>query len=310
MTDKLALFEAERNRLEAIAYRMLGTQTDAKDIVQETYIKWQASQDVENPPAWLTTVCSRLALNQLTSARAQREEYVGVWLPEPLAGATEKTASHQVELDETISMAMLVAMEMLSPLERAVFLLHDIFEYRFDEIAEIVGKRADACRQAASRARKRLKASKPRFKVDEEIHTRLLQGFMYAAKNGDLDQFKALLAEDAVLIADGGGKASAALKPLHGPEVIAHFLARVWQNMIRKNVASEWRFHPINGSPGLMIYQEGKLVTAISLDVHDDRIQTLYAIRNPEKLRNLPPAPEAASETGSESLSKTFRDRH
>jgi RNA polymerase sigma-70 factor, ECF subfamily len=283
---KTQIFEAQRKTLEGIAYRMLGSLSDAADIVQDTYIKWQAqdTDNIKDSRAWLITVCSRLALNELQSARVKREAYFGVWLPEPLINEQHKDTSEQLELDESISVALLLALEKLSPSERATYILHDVFNYPFDEIADIVNKTNATCRQLATRARKRIQEEKPRFNSSSEEHKHLLDSFMLATRDGKMQQLEKLLANAVELYSDGGGKVQALPEVLQGSQTIANFFTKIWQQYDHNNVSIEIKPHWFNGSPGILIFEDNNLATAITLDIHEGKIQRIYAIRNPDKL--------------------------
>lgn len=282
MVQSAIVFEEHRRLLKSIAYRMLGSLADAADVVQETYLKWQEAEGVENPKAWLVTVCTRTALNVLASARKKRESYYGIWLPEPYVESSEPDAFTQMETDESISIALLKVLEMLTPAERAVYLLHEVFEYPFEEIAAILQKENANCRKIFSRARKQIESGKMRFEADATQHERLLKEFVQAVSSGNAEQFSAILAKDAILYADGGGKAQAALHPMIGGDVIAQFMVQVWQDYahVQKTYALQW----FNGVPGLLIYENGQLATAISLHVENGAIRHMYALRNPDKL--------------------------
>src|SRR5688572_30035828 len=225
MMDAAAVFAEERPKLFGVAYRMLGSVTDAEDVIQETFLRWQevvnAGTRVESPSAYLTTMVSRRCLDELRSARRRREEYVGAWLPEPLLEDDRLDPAATTELSDTLSTAFLVVLEALSPGERAAFLLHDVFGYEYPEIARILGRAEPACRQLVTRARRRVAERRPRFDVSPEVHARLLNEFLRAMTAGDLDGLVGLLAEDAVLRADGGGVVSAARNPIIGSERIA-----------------------------------------------------------------------------------------
>ncbi|MCG8462996.1 MAG: RNA polymerase sigma factor SigJ, partial [Holophagales bacterium] len=262
--EKANLFEQHRGTLEGIAYRMLGTLDEARDVVQDTYLKLEEAElgRLQNPRAWLITVCSRLALNQLRSARARRELYVGEWLPEPFPERSHADPGSRAELDETISVALLIALEKLTPDERVAFLLHDIFDLSFDEVAAALDRTSASCRQLASRARRRLRDEKPRFRSSPEEHRRLLEGFFGAAREGDLQRFSSLLADRVELYSDGGGKVAALPKVLRGADAVAAFLVAVFDDYRRKKTPvraiSQW----LNGSPGLLILEDGVPVTA------------------------------------------------
>lgn len=286
LDDKTDIFEQHRATLEGVAYRMLGTLSEASDVVQDTYIKWHASQtdDIENSRAWLITVCSRLALNLLQSARSKRESYFGVWLPEPFMSDHSGDATSQMELDESISIALLLALEKLTPAERATFLLHDVFNYSFDEIALTLRKSNASCRQNAARARKQIRIEKPRFTASCEDHQQLLQSFLEATQEGELQPLTALLADSVKLYSDGGGKVEAIPHILCGSSEVSAFFLKIWQNYSKLGVSIHVTPSWFNGSPGILIYENDTLSTAITLDTDAGQIQRIYAIRNPEKL--------------------------
>lgn len=290
MDEKTILFEGNRRLLEGLAYRMLGTLADAQDVVQETYLKWRDADlaRIENARAWLVTVCSRLSLNVLHSARARRESYVGPWLPEPYLDDRAINPAERARVDDSVSVALMLALENLSPAERAAFLLSEIFDYSFDEIAAILGKSSAACRKLASRARTSLKAEKPRFAATPDEHQRLVGAFLQAARSGDLDTLKSLLADSVELHSDGGGKVSAVPEILHGLDAVSHFFLKIGPaHWAAPSVAIVP--HWFNGVPGVLIYNHGQLNTALSASIADGRITGLYALRNPDKLAAFPP---------------------
>lgn len=286
MDEKTCLFEGNRRTLEGLAYRMLGTLADARDVVQDTYLKWRDVdlREIRDARAWLVTVCSRLALNQLKSARARRETYVGTWLPEPFPDERAPDPAEQARVDDTISIALMLALEKLSPPERAAFLLHEVFGYRFDEVAPILGKTSAACRKLASRARLNLQAEKPRFEASSGEHQRLVGAFLQAARAGELDTLKSLLAEAVEFHSDGGGKAVAVAEVLRGATTVGQFFIEIWgkhaQSATTLDVVPRW----FNGVPGVLLYENDRLATALSLDVDHGVIRRIYAQRNPDKL--------------------------
>jgi len=289
METRAEVFASARPMLFAIAYRMLGSVMDAEDLVQDAYLRWQEAPetDVRSPRAYLTTIVTRLAINQLRAARTKRETYVGPWLPEPLV--TEDTPD-TVELAESLSMAFLVLLERLSPIERAVFLLHEVFDFEYAEIARMVDKTEANCRQLFARARKRLGTRRPRFEADPEQAQRLTQRFTEASVAGDLDGLLALLAEDITVWADGGGKVpGAALKPVRGATPVARFVLGIMRRVVPAGTVL--RPAEINGQPGFIAYVSGRPLSALILDIRDGRIQTIYAIGNPDKLQALPSPP-------------------
>jgi RNA polymerase sigma-70 factor (ECF subfamily) len=286
--ERAAIFTETRPLLFSIAYRMLGSVADAEDIVQDAYLRWQRTPDldVREPRAYLTTVVTRLAINELRSARAQRETYVGPWLPEPLVTEHAPDSSAAVELAESLSMAFLVMLERLSPIERAVLLLHDVFDFDYAEIARIIDKSEANCRQLLSRAKKHVVADEARFDVDREQAARLAQQFTEAASAGDMDGMLALLAEDITLWADGGGKVpGAALQPIHGADAVARFIAGRAGRFAPSERST--RLAEINGQPGMLVYVSGRPLTALIFHVRDGRIRALYAVGNPDKLRSV-----------------------
>ena len=292
MDEKTILFEGNRRLLEGLAYRMLGTLADAQDVVQETYLKWQYADlaRIENARAWLVTVCSRLSLNVLNSARARRESYVGPWLPEPYIDDRAVDPAERARIDDSVSVALMLALENLSPAERAAFLLSEIFDYSFDEIAAILGKSSAACRKLASRARTSLKAEKPRFTATPDEHQRLVGAFLQAARSGDLDTLKSLLAGSVELHSDGGGKVQAVPEILRGLDAVGGFFARIgpaYWAPASVTIVPHW----FNGVPGVLIYNEGRLNTALTVAIANGRIAALYALRNPDKLAPFPQTP-------------------
>ena len=269
----------------AIAYRMLGTVSEAEDVVQEALLRLHAADGVENREAYLTTVTTRLAIDVLRSARVRRETYTGEWLPEPLV---EDEAVRQVEDEEAISLAFLVLLERLTPDERAVLVLRDSFDYAFGEIGEVLGKSEDNCRQILSRARRRIGDERPRFDADPEQRHTLAARFLAAARDGDMEGLVAVLAPGAVLVGDGGGKARA----LPGPVVGAEPIARAFVAFAR--LAERWgvTLEPVlvNGQPGVRsIAPDGRLVNVVSIDVADGAVQRIHSMLNPDKLGHLGP---------------------
>lgn len=277
-------FEQHRNHLRGLAYRMLGTVSDAEDAVQETYLRWHSADrsSLRETRAWVTTVCTRICLDILKSAQHKRQQYVGEWLPEPLL--EETGLSEQQELDETISMALMFTIETLSPAERAAFLLHDVFGYPYDEIANILNLTQTNCRQLASRGRRNLKEGrlgKPaggRAAIEQ-----LTRAFFDAIRQGNLQDLESMLAKDVVLRADGGGKAPAVKYPIKGSSAVSIFLTRVIRPSDfhdENHLRHVW----FNGSAGVVIYMSGKPVSAFFFEVEDNKVANLYVQRNPDKL--------------------------
>jgi RNA polymerase sigma factor (sigma-70 family) len=285
----------ERRQLTNIAYRLLGSLADAEDVVQEAYARWYAmtldqQQAIESPGAWLTTVASRICLDLLGSARARRERYVGEWIPEPVPASGEWISGQEasvpadpadrVTLDESISMAFLVVLESMTPAERVAFILHDVFRYSFAEVAEIVGRTPAACRQLASSARRRIRESQapptpPTHQAD------LVKDFKRAWEAQDIGALVGLLDPEATAIADGGGLATAHLHPIEGSEQIA----RAYIDFVGRAPNLTILERTVNGQPGLVAQLDGVTVTVYAFDVVGDRINRIWAVRNPEKLR-------------------------
>ena len=271
-------YESLRPLAFSIAYRMLGSVSEAEDVVQEGLLRLHRADDVEHPKAFVATVVTRLSIDELRSARSRRETYVGPWLPEPLV--TDSRPG-----DESVSMALLVTLEALSPVERAVFLLHDVFDYGYDEIAEIVGKTRENCRQLAVRARRHVETRRPRFEPSREQREALAARFFEAIREGDLDGLVTLLAEDAVATGDGGGKAAARKTPLHGGAKIARFMLGLMRLAERDHY--EFDFREVNGRPGALIRQDGRVISALSLEIADGRVTEFLSVANPDKLHHL-----------------------
>src|SRR6266404_4834000 len=280
-------FETYRTYLFAIAYRMLGSAMDAEDMVQETYLRYQTTppQTIHSLKAYLTTILVHLCMEQLQLARRKRELYVGPWLPEPILTATTSEAADpekRVETEESISLAFLVLLEQLQPFERAVFLLREVFEYDFAEIATMLDKSEAACRRSFSRAKLHLRAHRPRFPASPQIHRQLLSGYFQAVQTGEMTPLMNLLSEDVTLWADGGGKVKqAALRPIRGREAVARFslgTKRFWPENSRVELAE------VNGQAALIIRANGQVFSVLTIDVEQGRIQAIRVIANPEKL--------------------------
>jgi RNA polymerase sigma-70 factor (TIGR02957 family) len=271
-------FVTHRGLLFTVAYEMLGSATDAEDVVQETWLRWVGMErtDVRDPRAYLVRIVTRQALNRLRTVSRRREDYVGEWLPEPLL--TSPDVAEDAELAENVSIALLTVLETLGPVERAVFVLHEVFETPYAEVAEVVGKTQAAVRQIAHRAREHVAARRPRMQVDRAQQQAVVEKFMAAISTGDVKALVEVLAPDVVVIADGGGVASAARKPITGAERVAGFLALAARYPDFELTAT-W----LNGLPGFRIDMRGE-TTAVSLAVEDGRITRIYAMRNPHKL--------------------------
>jgi len=286
MDARVAAFESHRRLLFGIAYRMLGSVAEAEDAVQEAWLRFQSAplDELESPRAWLTTVVTRLCLDQLKSARSRRENYVGPWLPEPVR--TDATVD-----PESISLAFLVLLESLTPLERAVYLLHEVFDYAHAEIAAMLGNDEAACRQLLHRAKTSVAARRPRFSPSREAHQRLLSGFIGAVAAGDLDALKQLLAGDARSWSDGGGKTQAATRPVVGAENVGKFFIGLYKKYRDMPVPFEFEIADVNGWPALITRLDGRIYQVLTLDADGERIQAIHIQRNPDKLRALSDKP-------------------
>jgi len=284
-------FEQHRTLLFSIAYRMLGTVADAEDVLQDAFIRWQRASgtDVRSPKAFLVTIVSRLCINHLQSARLLRETYVGEWLPEPLVTGRDSDVSRMAQIDESVSIAMLLLLERLTPVERAVFLLGEIFEYTHAEIAGMLGISVVNCRQLLSRARQRVRTERPRFGASGKQHTELLERFFRAAGSGEMNDLLALLSADVVMHTDGGGKASALPLPIYGPEKVAR--ASLFGLTKLRTLNPLQRIAEINGEPGIVSYVNGRPQSVFTIEVQNGRICAIYIVTNPEKLSHLPPPP-------------------
>jgi len=277
-----------RGRLLGLAYRMLGSRSDAEDVVQDAYLRFAGAQDVHNAEAFLVTVVTRLCLDRLKSARAQREVYVGPWLPEPVFDAEGLSADAATELADDLSFALLLALDRLSPLERAAFLLHDVFDTPFPEIAAMLDRTEASCRQLASRARRAVRDNRPAPAATPDSHARLLQAFSDAVASGNVRQLAELLREDAVALTDGGGRKFAARNPIIGADKVARFFI----GLAGKIAGQDVRIQPavINGAVGALLYLDGELDLTLSMAIDGEKIAAIYIVRNPDKLRHLPAA--------------------
>jgi len=292
LDGRAAELQALRPLIFSIAYRMLGSVAEAEDVVQEAFLRFHRAQEegaaVEAPKAWLAAVATRLAIDHLRSARVRREAYVGPWLPEPVVEEKEPAMARHVEMAESLSMAFLVILEALSPVERAVFLLREVFDYGYDEIAAVVDKSEDNCRQIFARAKRHIDAGQPRYEASPEKRDALAQRFFAACENGDLAGLVQLLAADATFFGDGGGKAAATLNPVRGRDPVA----RLFQGFHTKGrqVGLQVRRVLVNGQEGaLFVDAEGRLISVLALEIADGVVQTIRAVVNPDKLQHLGP---------------------
>ncbi|MFI1019067.1 RNA polymerase sigma factor SigJ [Streptomyces sp. NPDC020965] len=287
---------SERHQLINLSYRLLGSLTEAEDVVQETYTRWyamsaQQREAIDSPGGWLTTVASRICLDLLGSARARRERYVGEWVPEPLpagtewisgrwGGGTTADPADRVTLDESINMAFLVVLDLMTPAERVAFILHDVFRYSFDEVAAIVGRTPPACRQLASSARRRIRTSQSAA-APAALRADTVRAFKQAWEAKDIDALIGLLAPDATATGDGGGLVPAALRPVEGAERIAHFFAGRMDAMPGVTLLES----AVNGQPGLVAQVDEVSMSVLAFDIEGDRIKRIWAVLNPDKLR-------------------------
>lgn len=288
ISSMLETFQAQRSKLVGLAYRITGSIAEAEDIVQETFLKWADAdhKTIQSPYAWLMTVATRMSLDHLKSARVQREAYIGPWLPEPFI-ADHETPESEHELDESITMALLVLLEQLSPGERASFILHDLFHFNFDEVGQILDKTGTSCRKLASRAREKIDKDAVQHNPNKEDHVEIVSAFFGAVKKGDMTELVSLLRENVILHADGGGKAQAAMKILEGLDTVAAFLVNVVSpNLAGADSAAATITHVwFNGAPGFVVWIDAKPVTAYNFEIEDRMIKKIHALRNPDKLK-------------------------
>jgi RNA polymerase sigma-70 factor (TIGR02957 family) len=282
------LYAELRPRAFAIAYQMLGSVSEAEDVVQEAFLRLhqtaQRNEQIASPPAYLTTVVTRLSIDQLRSARARREQYVGEWLPEPLA--TESSPAERAEAADSLSLALMVLLESLTPQQRAAFLLRDVFQYPYEEVADILGTSVDGTRHLAARARNHLRERRPRYHASRQRREDLVRRFLAAAQEGDLSALEELLAQDAAVHVDGGGKVPAVTRPVNGRDRVARVMSAGMTAMARRGVRLQ--IVEVNGQPGAAVIDENdQLVGIMAFDIIDGQIQTIHSIANPDKLRHL-----------------------
>jgi RNA polymerase sigma-70 factor (ECF subfamily) len=295
MSNPAASFEPYRRRLLGLAYRMLGSMADAEDAVQETYLRWHAADraKVSDARAFLMTTTARICLDMLTSARARHEEYVGPWLPEPVVDTAALAPDSHTELAEDLSIALLLTLDRLSPLERAAFLLHDVFDFSFSEVATTLDRNEAACRQLAARARANVREARPRGAIGppahpgeiDAKHEQLMFAFVAATRSGDLNALTRMLAGDVRIVTDGGGKVAAALNVLEGADHAARFLVGVTRKGWREDFTL--RVSTINGLPGVILDGPEGPVQTTAFEIEGEVIRALYVVRNPDKLRHL-----------------------
>ncbi|MEM7587693.1 MAG: sigma-70 family RNA polymerase sigma factor [Acidobacteriota bacterium] len=277
-------FDQHRDYLTGVAYRMLGSLSEAEDMVQESFLRWHRidPSEIQSPRAWLTTSVTRLCIDHLRSARVQREEYVGPWLPEPVPTDVPETPFRRTELAESLEMALLVVLERLAPAERAAFLLRETFDYSYAEIAAILDKSEAACRQLVHRAKGRVRAERPRFEPTLEERERVVGSFAQALATGELADLVALFAEDITLYSDGGGKVLAALNPIYGADKVARFFLGIRPKAPADLTAG---LRQVNGQTAIVATSGGQPYLVMSLDVEGDRLRAIHVMRNPDKLR-------------------------
>jgi RNA polymerase sigma-70 factor (ECF subfamily) len=286
MDSQTALFQQHRQRLFGLAYRMLGTPSDAEDVLHDAWLRWHV-QDVDtldDPEAWLVTVTTRIALDRLRCAKAERVSYTGPWLPEPLVPDAEHPEA-ELERGETLTLSFLLLLERLSPEERAAFLLHEMFEYSHAEAAAILGIGEDACRQRTHRAKARLREGRPRFSVDAKAQQRMLERFVAAMAKPNLESLRALFAEDAIAIGDGGGVVRAILRPLHGADRLARLYMQIACNL--RPYKHRYEMVTLNNAPALLLWVDDALSSVIWVECDGERITAMHGLRHPDKLARL-----------------------
>jgi RNA polymerase sigma-70 factor (ECF subfamily) len=283
-------FERHRRHLVGLAYRMLGSYAEAEDVVQDAFLRFQAidAQSVADPRSYLSKTVARLCLDRLKSARAQRESYVGTWLPEPIVDDAALSPESARELADELSFALLLTLERLSPLERTAFLLHDVFDMDFPAVAEVLGRSEPACRKLADRAREHVQDARPRFERNKDDDARLARAFFHTLGTGDFDAFAKLLAGDAVLYTDGGGKRRAALNPIYGRDRIVRFHIGVMRRADTPVIRAVKR-EQVNQLPGFVLDYGGGEFAMLALEAHDGLITAIYLVSNPDKLKHISP---------------------
>lgn len=286
MDPQTALFQQHRQRLFGLAYRMLGTPSDAEDVLHDAWLRWHAqdARALDDPEAWLITVTTRIALDRLRRAKTERASYTGPWLPEPLVPDAEHPEA-EVERSETLTLSFLLLLERLSPEERAAFLLHEMFEYSHAEAAAILGIGEDACRQRVHRAKARLREGRPRFSVDVKAQQRMLERFVAAMARPSLESLRELFAEDAIAIGDGGGVVRAILRPLHGADRLARLYMQIASNL--RPHTYHYEMVTLNGAPALLLWVDGTLSSVIWIECDGERITAMHGLRHPGKLAHL-----------------------
>ena len=286
MDDPTLAFDSHRGRLQGIAYRMLGSMAEAEEVVQDAWLRWHEADKAsfDSAEAWLVTVVTRLSIDRLRAAKVQREHYIGAWMPEPVLTDAPESPEQLLERADNISVAFLAVLERLAPEARAAFLLREVFDADYDDVARTLGKSEAACRQLVHRAKAQVQEGRPRFSVPRETHQRLLRAFADAAARGSLQDLKALMAEDVELIGDGGGKVQSFSKILRGSQRLAQLYFALWR---RLGPAVRMELVEINGEPGLLRFVDGALESAQTFEIEDERIVRIRAQRNPDKLAHI-----------------------
>lgn len=288
MNKSTEIFETHRPALFRLAYGMLGRIAPAEDAVQEAFLRWQKQSvdQIKSPEAFLSTIVSRICLDEIKSARNRKEQYIGPNLPDPFLAAETETPEEEMELAESLSMAMLVVLDKLTPVQRAVFILREIFDYDYASVAVIINKSETHCRKIAQRAREQLHESRPHFDRDKANQHKLINAFIESIQHGDISKIENMLAEEAILYSDGGGKVTAARKPIYGANKIARFLAGIYKPA---SFGGKFRIElrEVNAEPGMILWIDEQLYNAWSFHIEDNRIQRIFVVLNPEKLEHL-----------------------
>jgi len=286
MDDPTLTFHSHRRRLQGIAYRMLGSIAEAEEVVQDAWLRWHEADKAsfDSAEAWLVTVVTRLSIDRLRSAKVQREHYIGPWMPEPTLTGSPDTPEETLARADNISVAFLAVLERLAPEARAAFLMREVFDADYDEIAQTLGKSEAACRQLVHRAKAQVQEARPRFQVSRETHQRLLRAFADAAARGSMQDLKALMAEDVELIGDGGGKVQTFSKMLRGSQRLAQLYYSLWRRM---GAGVRMELVELNGEPGMLRFLDGQLESAQTFEIEGERIVRIRAQRNPDKLARI-----------------------
>ncbi|BEP59301.1 RNA polymerase sigma-70 factor [Variovorax sp. V118] len=286
MDDPTLTFDSHRRRLQGIAYRMLGSVAEAEEVVQDAWLRWHEADKAsfDSAEAWLVTVVTRLSIDRLRSAKVQREHYIGPWMPEPTLTGSPDTPEETLARADNISVAFLAVLERLAPEARAAFLMREVFDADYDEIAQTLGKSEAACRQLVHRAKTQVQEARPRFQVSRETHQRLLRAFADAAARGSMQDLKALMAEDVELIGDGGGKVQTFSKILRGSQRLAQLYFSLWRRM---GAGVHMELVELNGEPGMLRFLDGELESAQTFEIEGERIVRIRAQRNPDKLARI-----------------------